>query len=92
MNLLFVFADQLRGGAIGYSKVDPVKSPNMDSFCEESTYCDHTFSTFPVCSPHRASLMTGKYPLSAGFFTNCKRGLSLRLKDEEICIGQVLKK
>ena len=92
MNLLFVFADQWRGGAIGYSKEDPVKTPNMDKFCEESTYCDHTFSTFPVCSPHRASLMTGKYPLSSGFFTNCKKGLSLRLKDEEICVGQVLKK
>jgi len=92
MNLLFVFADQCRAGAIGYAKEDPVKTPNMDNFCKESTYCDHTFSTFPVCSPHRASLMTGKYPLSSGFFTNCKKGLSLRLKDEEICVGQVLKK
>lgn len=92
MNLLFVFADQWRAGAIGYAKEDPVKTPNMDKFCKESTYCDHTFSTFPVCSPHRASLMTGKYPLSSGFFTNCKRRLSLRLKDEEICVGQVLKK
>ena len=92
MNLLFVFADQWRAGAIGYAKEDPVKTPNMDNFCKESTYCDHTFSTFPVCSPHRASLMTGKYPLSSGFFTNCKKGLSLRLKDEEICVGQVLKK
>lgn len=35
--------------------------------------------------------MTGKYPLSAGFFTNCKRGLPLRLGDDEICVGQVLK-
>ncbi|MDU6628986.1 MAG: sulfatase-like hydrolase/transferase, partial [Lachnoanaerobaculum sp.] len=92
MNLLFVFADQWRAGAMGYAKEDPVKTPNMDNFCKESTYCDHTFSTFPVCSPHRASLMTGKYPLSSGFFTNCKKGLSLRLKDEEICVGQVLKK
>ena len=92
MNLLFVFADQWRAGAMGYAKEDPVKTPNMDKFCKESTYCDHTFSTFPVCSPHRASLMTGKYPLSSGFFTNCKKGLSLRLKDEEICVGQVLKK
>ena len=91
MNLLFVFADQWRAGAIGYAKEDPVKTPNMDKFCKESTYCDHTFSTFPVCSPHRASLMTGKYPLSSGFFTNCKKGLSLRLKDEEICVGQMLK-
>ena len=92
MNLIFVFADQWRAGAMGYAKEDPVLTPLMDRFCEESTYCDHAFSTFPVCSPHRASLMTGKYPLSAGFFTNCKKGLSLRLKDEEICVGDVLKK
>ena len=92
MNLLFVFADQWRAGAMGFAKEDPVITPNMDSFCTESTYCDHAFSTFPVCSPHRASLMTGKYPLSAGFFTNCKRGLSLRLGDDEVCVGQVLKR
>lgn len=90
-NLLFVFADQWRAGAMGASCEDPVLTPNMDAFCEDATYCDHAFSTFPVCSPHRASLLTGKYPLSLGMFTNCKNGLSMRLKDEEIGIGQVLK-
>ena len=90
-NLIFIFADQWRAGAMGFAGEDPVYTPNMDRFCEESTYCDHAFSTFPVCSPHRASLMTGKYPLSAGFYTNCKRGLPLRLRDEELCIAQVLK-
>ena len=91
MNLVFIFADQWRAGAMGYAHEDPVVPPYMDAFCRESAYCDHAFSTFPVCSPHRASLMTGKYPLSAGFFTNCKKGLPLRLKDEEIGIGDVLK-
>ena len=80
-NLLFVFADQWRAGAMGYAGEDPVMTPNMDMFCRESTYCDHAFSTFPVCSPHRASMMTGKYPLSLGVFTNCKNGLSMRLRD-----------
>lgn len=37
-----------------------------------------------------ASLITGRYPLSMGF-TNCKNGLSMRLKDEEIGVGQMLK-
>lgn len=90
-NLLFIFADQWRGSAIGYAHEDPVETPNMDAFCEESVYCDHVFSTFPLCSPHRASLLTGKYPLSLGFFTNCKTGLSMRLGDEETGIGEVLK-
>ena len=90
-NLLFVFADQWRGSAIGYAGEDPVQTPVMDRFCEESVYCDHAFSTFPLCSPHRASLLTGRYPLSTGFFTNCKTGLSMRLQDGETGIGQVLK-
>lgn len=90
-NLLFVFADQWRADALGYAQADPVKTPHMDEFCRESTYCDHAFSTFPVCSPHRASLLTGKYPLSVGFFTNCKKGLSLRLGDDELCMGDILK-
>lgn len=90
-NLIFLFADQWRGSAIGYAEDDPVITPNMDAFCEESTYCTNVFSSFPLCSPHRASLMTGKYPLSAGFFTNCKNSIPLRLKDKEIGIGEVLK-
>ncbi len=91
-NLLFIFADQWRADAMGWAHADPVKTPNMDRFCADATYCDHAFSTFPVCSPHRASLLTGRYPLSLGFFTNCKTGLPLRLRDEEVSIAQALGK
>jgi hypothetical protein len=90
-NLLYVFADQWRASSLGYAGEEPVVTPHMDEFCRESIYCDHTYSTFPLCSPHRASLLTGKYPLSCGFFTNCKTGLPLRLADSEITIAQVLK-
>jgi len=90
-NLLFVFADQWRRGAMGYAKSDPVITPNMDSFAVSGIYCENAISTFPLCSPHRASLLTGRYPLGTGFFTNCKTGLSMRLKDDEVCIGEVLK-
>ena len=90
-NLIFVFADQWRRDAMGFAGVDPVKTPNMDAFASESVYCTNAVSTFPLCSPHRASLLTGKHPLSVGFFTNCKTGLSMGLKESEICIGDVLK-
>lgn len=90
-NLLFVFADQWRGDAVGFAGADPVLTPNIDEFCAQNIYCKHAFSTFPVCTPHRASLITGKYPLSTGIFTNCKIGLNMRLGDDEIGIGQMLK-
>lgn len=90
-NLLFVFADQWRRDAMGFAGKDPVKTPNMDAFASQSVYCTDAISTFPLCSPHRASLLTGKHPLSTGVFTNCKTGLHMGLKEEEICIGDILK-
>jgi len=90
-NLIYIFADQWRKQAVGFMKEDPVITPNMDKFAKESLVFDNAISCFPLCSPHRASLLTGKYPLSTGFFTNCKIGCEVRLKEEEICIGDVLK-
>lgn len=92
-NLLYVFADQWRYPAIGYAQADPVLTPNMDGFAEESCCFEHAYSTFPLCTPHRGSLMTGRYPFSIGLWTNCKTGLEekLMLKPQETCIGNVLK-
>ncbi len=92
-NLLYVFADQWRAQAVGYRKEDQVITPNIDSFAEESMRFTNAYSTFPLCSPHRASLMTGKYPFSAGMWTNCKIGLEekIMLKPQETCIANVLK-
>ena len=89
-NLIYVFADQWRYMAQGSAGADPVLTPNMDRFCREATFCDSAISSFPLCTPHRGSLITGKRPLSLGLFTNCKNGLSMRLQDEETGIGQVL--
>ena len=90
-NLLFVFADQWRRMAMGCAGQDPVFTPRMDAFAAQSMYCTDATSSFPLCSPHRASLFTGRWPQSTGMFTNCKPGLSVRLRDEEVCIGQVMK-
>lgn len=71
---------------------DQAVTPNMDAFAEESLCLEHAYSTFPLCTPHRGSLMTGKYPFSLGLWTNCKTGLEekLMLKPQERCIGNVL--
>ncbi|MSS07237.1 sulfatase [Clostridium sp. WB02_MRS01] len=92
-NLLYVFADQWRAHAIGYMNMDQVVTPNIDSFAQESMRFTNAYSTFPLCSPHRASLMTGKYPFRVGMWTNCKIGLEekVMLRPQELCIGDVLK-
>lgn len=92
-HLLYIFADQWRYQALGCHHADQVVTPCMDRFAEESMRVSHAYSTFPLCSPHRASLMTGKYPFDVGMWTNCKIGLEekIMLKPQEICIGNVLK-
>lgn len=91
-NLLYVFADQWRAHAIGAAGEDPVLTPHMDAFVKESMACTNAVSTYPLCSPHRASLLTGKYPQSCGMWTNCKIGLDevLMLRPQEVTISDVL--
>lgn len=91
-NLLYIFADQWRYHAIGYAREDNVKTPEMDDFASSSLFCTGAVSTYPLCSPHRAALLTGKHPLNAGFYTNCKIGIRDRitLSPNEITISDIL--
>ncbi|RAV20380.1 sulfatase [Paenibacillus contaminans] len=90
-NILYVFADQWRRQAVGFRKEDTVLTPNMDRFAAESLAFDNALSCTPLCSPHRAALLTGRYPLTTGVYTNCKLGTDVMLREDEIGIGDVLK-
>lgn len=91
-NLLYIFADQWRAQSVGHMHMDNVKTPNIDHFASHSIDFYNAISTYPLCSPHRASLLTGKYPFQCGVWTNCKTGLSeiIMLKPQEITISDVL--
>ncbi|WP_284645141.1 sulfatase family protein [Paenibacillus silviterrae] len=90
-NIIYLFADQWRKHAVGFMGEDPVITPHIDRFAKESLMFEHALSCTPLCSPHRAALMTGKYPQSNGVYTNCKIGAPIMLSPEEVCIGDVLK-
>ncbi len=90
-NLLYVFADQWRRQAIGSAKADPVMTPVMDKFAEESVQFSNAVSCTPLCSPHRAALLTGRYALTTGVYTNCKLGLDIMLSPDEQGIAKVMK-
>jgi arylsulfatase A-like enzyme len=89
-NLIYIFADQWRRQAVGYEGEDQVITPNIDSFAQEGTIFSNAVTCSPLCSPHRASLLTGRYPSSTGVYTNCKVGADVMLSPDEISIGDVL--
>lgn len=92
-NLLFVFADEMRQHSLGFLKQDPVMTPNLDMFAKRSLFLPNTVSNLPVCSPFRASLLTGMYPHMTGVPKNCHSSQpKVFLKRDAECISDVLSK
>ena len=84
-NILFIFADQWRADATGYAGDPNVKTPNLDQLAKQSVNFTNAVSGCPVCCPYRASLMTGRRPLSHGVFLN-----DVQLPDNEVTIAEIL--
>ncbi len=85
-NVVFVLTDQWRAQDLGFVGNEQVITPAIDKLSKEAVVFTNAISNIPVCTPARASLMTGKYPLSHGLFYNDKP-----LKTEEYCIAEVYK-
>ncbi len=81
-NVLFVFGDQWRAQATGYAGDPNVKTPNLDLLAGESISFTNAVMGCPVCSPARASMITGRYPLTHGVFMN-----DLHLRHEAVSIA-----
>ncbi len=69
-NIVLVIADQWRHEAFGYAGNPDVKTPNLDRLQKEGMDFVNAVSGMPVCSPARASLLTGQRPLTHGVFLN----------------------
>lgn len=69
-NIVFLFADQWRAQAVGYAGDVNARTPHLDRLASSSVVLTTAVSTCPVCSPYRATLMTGRYPVNHGVFVN----------------------
>ena len=81
-NIVLFLTDQLRRDALGCYGNEICQTPNLDQLAEEGIRFDQAYTTSPVCSPARASLMSGLYPHNHGVMLNThiapawSRGLS----------------
>lgn len=79
-NLIFVYSDQHRRMALSYytqkkfdgtfNQGDPVITPHLDQLAEEGAIFHNSVVASPLCSPNRATIMTGNYPSSHGLIDN----------------------
>lgn len=66
-NIIFIMADDLGNADLGYRGSD-IKTPNIDKLANEGVRLE-SFYGQQVCSPSRAALMTGRYPMRTGLQT-----------------------
>jgi arylsulfatase A-like enzyme len=85
-NVVILLADQWRGQALGYAGDKNVITPNLDRMAAESVNFRNAVSGNPVCSPCRASILTGQRPVTHGIFLN-----DAHLRDEAVTLAEVMK-
>ena len=65
-NILFIMADDLGWRDLGCYGSPFYETPNIDRLAREGMRFTDAYAACPVCSPTRASVLTGKYPAAVG--------------------------
>jgi hypothetical protein len=61
-NVIFILSDDHRWDFLGFTgKIPWLKTPAMDRLAREGVFCRNTYVTTSLCSPSRASILTGLY-------------------------------
>jgi arylsulfatase len=85
-NIILVMADDQGWGDMAYNGHPVLETPNFDAAAKAGLRFDRFYAAAPVCSPTRASVMTGRHPNRMGTF---KWGYPIR--PQEITIAEALK-
>jgi arylsulfatase A len=94
-NFIVIFCDDLGWGDLGCYGNPTIRTPHLDRMAAEGQKWTQFYVAAPVCTPSRAALMTGRYPIRNGMssrvrpvlFPNSGAGLS----PAEITVAELLK-
>ncbi len=87
-NIILIMADDQGWGDVGYNGHPYLKTPNLDAMAKNGAVFNRFYSAGSVCSPTRASVMTGRHPERMGICNaNCGH-----IKAEEITLAELVKK
>ena len=69
-NILFILTDDQRWDALGVAGHPQLKTPHIDRLGHEGVYFKNAFCTTSLCSPSRASILSGLYAHAHGVVNN----------------------
>lgn len=90
-NILLIFADDLGYGDLSCYGHPTIHTPRLDQMAREGIKMTSFYAAAPVCTPSRAGLLTGRYPLRIGMPGNLGPDSKGGLSQEERTLGEALK-
>lgn len=90
-NIIYIIADDIGSADMGFRGASDIRTPNLDRLAQNGAQFDE-FYVQPMCTPSRAGLLTGRYPMRYGLQTLVipSKG-TYGLSTEEYLLPQVLK-
>lgn len=90
-NIILIFADDLGYGDLGSFGHPTIQTPNLDQMAMEGQKWTQFYVAAPLCTPSRAALLTGRYPIRSGVIDVLFPYDSTGLPTSEVTIAELLK-
>jgi len=86
LNIVYLFSDEHRWHSMSFTEQPGLQTPTMERMTTEGVEFTNCISNYPVCSPHRAMLLTSRWPYQQGVIDN-----DIPLSSNEVTIGKIFK-
>jgi arylsulfatase A len=90
-NIIFILGDDLGWAELGCYGNTFNETPNLDKLAREGMRFTQAYAAAPVCSPYRASLMTGQYPVRTGITDYLRPNDPKHLATDYVTLPKMLK-
>src|SRR5579871_4001768 len=91
-NVVIILADDMGYADVGCFGNPSIRTPNLDRMCAEGVKFTNFYSTASVCTPSRAALLTGRYPIRSGLVRVLLPEEPFGISDDEITLAHAMKK
>lgn len=90
-NILLIMTDQHQAGALSSVGNTDLHTPHLDKLASNGMLFKNAYVTFPLCTPARSSIFTGKMPHNLGVNSNAKGENIIAPKERRLMLAHVLK-